>query len=47
MTFVVFFFQYHSIWAEKQQTEQINHSSLSLSTSLDTQDTLQGGLVVE
>ena len=35
---------FHSILAEKQQTVQANYSSLSLSTSLDTQDNLQAGL---
>ena len=30
------FFESHSILAEKQQTEQINYSSLSLSASLNT-----------
>ena len=35
------FFQCYSILAEKQRTKQINYSSLSLSASLDTQDTLQ------
>ena len=41
------FFQCYSILAEKQQTKQINYSSLSLSASLDTQYTLQGGIIVE
>ena len=41
------FFECHSILAEKQRTKQTNYSSLSLSTSLDTQDTLQGGIIVE
>ena len=41
------FFQCYFILAEKQQIKQINYSSLSLFTSLDTQDTLQGGIVVE
>ena len=41
------FFQSYCILAEKQQTKQINYSFLSLSASLDTQDTLQGGLIVE
>ena len=40
-------FQYYSIFAEKQRTKQMNYSSLSLSVSLDTQDTLQGGIIVE
>ena len=40
-------FEYHSILAEKQRTKQTNYSSLSFSTSLDTQDTLQGGIIVE
>ena len=33
--------------AEKQQTKQTNYSSLSLSASMVTQDTLQGGIIVE
>ena len=33
--------------AEKQRTKQTNYSSLSLSASLDTQDTVQGGIIVE
>ena len=37
------FFECHSILAEKQQTKKTNYSSLSLSPSLDTLDTLQGG----
>ena len=41
------FFECHSILAEKQRTKQTNYSSLSLSASLDTQDTLQGGIIVE
>ena len=41
------FFECHSILAEKQQTKQTNYSFLSLSASLDTQDTLQGGIIVE
>ena len=41
------FFQCYSILAEKQRTKQINYSSLSLSASLDTQYTLQGGIIVE
>ena len=41
------FFECHSIFAEKQRTKQTNYSSLSLSASLDTQDTLQGGIIVE
>ena len=41
------FFECHSILAEKQQTKQTNYSFLSLSASLDTQDTLQGGMIVE
>ena len=41
------FFEFHSIFAVKQQTKQTNYSSLSLSTSLDTQDTLQGCIIVE
>ena len=41
------FFKCHSILAEKQRTKQTNYNSLSLSTSLDTQDTLQGGIIVE
>ena len=41
------FFKCHSILAEKQRTKQTNYSSLSLSASLDTQDTFQGGIIVE
>ena len=41
------FFECHTILAEKQRTKQTNYSSLSLSASLDTQDTLQGGIIVE
>ena len=41
------FFECHSILAEKQQTKQTNYSSLSLFAALDTQDTLQGGKIVE
>ena len=41
------FFECHSILAEKQRTKQTNYSSLSFSASLDTQDTLQGGIIVE
>lgn len=41
------FFECHSILAEKQRTKQTNYSSLSLSGSLDTQDTFQGGIIVE
>ena len=41
------FFECQSILAEKQHTKQTNYSSLSLSASLDTQDTLQGGIIVE
>ena len=41
------FFEYHSILAEKQRTKQTNYSSLSLSASLDTQDTLHGGMIVK
>ena len=41
------FFLCYSILAEKQQTKQIDYSVLSLSASLDTQDTLQGGIIVE
>ena len=41
------FFQCYSILAEKQRTKHIDYSSLSLSASLDTQDTLQGGIIVE
>ena len=37
----------HSIWAEKQRTQQTNYSPLSLSASLDTQGTLQVGIIVE
>ena len=40
------FFECHSILAEKQRTKQTNYSFLSLSASLDTQDTLQGGMIV-
>jgi hypothetical protein len=41
------FSQCYSILGEKQQTKRINYSSLILSASLDTQDTLQGGIIVE
>ena len=41
------FFEYHSILAEKQRTKQTDYSSLSFFTSLDTQDTFQGGMIVE
>ena len=41
------FFQCYSILAEKQRTKQINYDFLNLSASLDTQDTLQGGITVE
>ena len=41
------FFQCYSILAEKQQAKEINYSSLSLSASLDTLDTFQGGIIVE
>jgi hypothetical protein len=41
------YFECHSILAEKQQTKLTNYSSLSLSASLDTQDTFQGGTIVE
>ena len=41
------FFEFHFILAEKQRTKQTIYSSLSLSTSLDTQDTFQGGIIVE
>ena len=33
--------------AEKQRTKQTNYSFLSPSTSLDTQNTLQGGIIEE
>ena len=39
--------QCYSIFAKKQLTKQINYSSLSFSASLDTQDTLQGDILVE
>ena len=41
------FFECHSILAGKQRTKQTNYSFLSLSASLDTQDTFQGGIIVE
>ena len=41
------FFVCHSILAKKQRTKQTNYSSLSLSASLETQDILQGGIIVE
>ena len=41
------FFECHSILAEKQQTKQTNYSFLSLFASLYTQDTFQGGIIVE
>ena len=41
------FFECHSILAEKQRTKQTNYSSLSLSPSLDTQDTFHSGIIVE
>ena len=41
------FFECHSILAGKQRTKQTNHSSLSYSTSLDTQNTFQGGIIAE
>ena len=41
------FFEYHSILAEKQRTKQVKYSFLSFSASLDTQDTLQGGIIAE
>ena len=41
------FFECHTILAEKRQTKQTNSSSLSLSASLDTQDTFQDGIIVE
>ena len=41
------FFECHSILAEKQQTKQTHYGSLNLSTSLDTQETLQDGITVE
>ena len=41
------FFECHSILAEKQQTKQTNSSFLSLSPSLDTQDTFHSGIIVE
>ena len=41
------FFESHSILAEKQQTKQTNYSYLSFSASLDTQNTFQGGIIVE
>ena len=40
-------FECHSILAEKQRTYQTNYSSLTLSPSLDTQDILQDGIIVE
>ena len=40
-------FECQSIMAEKQQTKQTKYSSLSLSTSLDIQDTFQGGIIEE
>ena len=40
-------FECHSILAEKQRTKQTNYSFLSFSASLDTQDTFQGGIIVE
>ena len=40
-------FECHSILAEKQRTKQTNYSSLSFFASLDTQDTFQGGTIVE
>ena len=40
-------FECQSIMAEKQQTKQTKYSSLSLSTSLDIQDTFQGGIIAE
>ena len=42
---LVFWMPFHL--AEKQQTKETNHSFLSLSASLDIQDTLQGGIIVE
>ena len=47
MMIFVGFFQCYSILAEKQRTKQINYSFLSLSSSLDTQDTLQGSIIVK
>ena len=41
------FFECHSILAEKQRTKQTDNSSLSLSPSLDTQDTFHSGIIVE
>jgi hypothetical protein len=41
------FFDCHSILAEKQPIKQANYSFLSLSASLDTQDTFQGGIIVK
>ena len=41
------FFLCYSFLAEKQRIKQINYSFLSLSASLDTQDTLQGGIILE
>ena len=41
------FFECHSILAEKQRAKQTNYGFLSLSAFLDTQDTLQGGIIVE
>ena len=40
------FLEFHSILAEKERTKQTDYSFLSLPTSLDTQDTLQGGIIV-
>jgi hypothetical protein len=41
------FFECHATLAEKQQTKQTDYSSLSLFASLDAQDTLLGGIIVE
>ena len=44
--FCRFFERYYNLF-EKQQTKQTNYISLSLSASLDIQDTLQDGIIVE
>ena len=41
------FFECHTILTEKQRTKQTDYSSLSLSASLETQDTFQDGVIVD
>ena len=42
-----FLMSFHFGWKTADQTMQTKHSSLSLSDSLNTQEALQGGIIVE